>query len=80
MIPWPRLQSDTQGWVTRRRCAGSITIGGGDLFTCALRTTGAVSCWGANDQGQLGTGDYTGRSTPTTIPNFGDGERLRHAL
>ena len=40
-----------------------ITVSSGDKHTCALhRTTGAILCWGVNDQGQASpptTGEYT---------------------
>ncbi|MFT3766507.1 MAG: hypothetical protein QM820_13490 [Minicystis sp.] len=36
-------------------------------YTCGLRSTGALYCWGANGSGQLGTGDMTSVSVPTPI-------------
>lgn len=41
-------------------------------FACALRTDGAVACWGANTLGQLGLGaiDYVSHPTPTNIAGF----------
>lgn len=32
---------------------------------CALLTTGEATCWGVNTSGQLGTGDMTGRLSPS---------------
>ena len=44
--------------------ATAITAGG--FHTCAILTTGAVACWGFNDNGQLGTdGDDT--HVPTKV-------------
>lgn len=34
---------------------------------CALRADRTLWCWGANGDGQLGTGDTTARSTPTRV-------------
>jgi alpha-tubulin suppressor-like RCC1 family protein len=34
---------------------------------CATRASGAFSCWGRNDEGQLGLGDTTARAEPAMI-------------
>ena len=36
---------------------GWTQISAGFSHTCAVRTDGALYCWGANDRGQLGIGD-----------------------
>jgi len=35
--------------------------------SCVIVTGGAVKCWGFGDSGGLGTGDYSHRSTPTSV-------------
>lgn len=40
---------------------GAVQIGLGDGFGCALDETGAVQCWGANSDGQLGRGEASTR-------------------
>jgi alpha-tubulin suppressor-like RCC1 family protein len=48
--------------------AGPATaVCGGEAHTCARLATGAVQCWGANDQGQLGDGSNTERHAPVTV-------------
>lgn len=39
-------------------------IAAGWLHTCAIALDGAAWCWGANDQGQLGTGDLVDSREP----------------
>ncbi|MCA9612330.1 MAG: hypothetical protein KC586_06190, partial [Myxococcales bacterium] len=45
----------------------SIAVGGG--FTCGVRGTGTLWCWGTNSQGQLGLGASapSSTSTPTRV-------------
>jgi alpha-tubulin suppressor-like RCC1 family protein len=46
-----------------------VTVGGS--HTCALRSTGQVSCWGDNFSGQLGTGSFTAPGpTPRSVANL----------
>ena len=43
----------------------SVSVGG--AFTLALRTDGTLWAWGANEAGQLGTGDRTTRQVPVQV-------------
>jgi alpha-tubulin suppressor-like RCC1 family protein len=49
--------------------AAAVTVG--RFHTCALRTNGAVSCWGSNVFGQLGLGDNSEAITPTATVGVG---------
>lgn len=65
----------SDGTVTNRNAPAWVTpsvtdanqISAGWVHTCVLRTGGTVSCWGANNLGQLGTGDFTSRTGPTDV-------------
>jgi alpha-tubulin suppressor-like RCC1 family protein len=46
---------------TSATAARSLT----DAHTCAV-SSGEVYCWGRNESGQLGLGDFAGRTTPTS--------------
>nr|AIF25460.1 RCC1 domain-containing protein [uncultured marine group II/III euryarchaeote SAT1000_51_D10] len=51
--------------------AGSIftgsTITGGLYHTCAILDNKSMKCWGQNEQGQLGLGDYNQRLQPRLV-------------
>jgi hypothetical protein len=47
--------------------SGIVDLHAGYDFSCALLTSGDVSCWGWNDQGQLGDGTTTDRIVPTNV-------------
>lgn len=49
----------------------SISAGGG--HTCAVRTTGALVCWGWNQDGQLGNGGTARRLTPGAVSGLSAG-------
>ena len=52
----------------------SISVGYGS--SCAVLTSGALKCWGRNDQGQIGDGTTTHRNTPTTVSGLSSGVKL----
>jgi len=44
-----------------------IAISTGVTHTCALKSNGAVLCWGDNEHGRLGVNDETDRHVPTQV-------------
>ncbi len=42
-------------------------LAGGDTSTCALDSTGAAYCWGANDVGELGDGATASSTVPVAV-------------
>ena len=47
----------------------AVSIEAGGQHTCAILDNGSVSCWGRNQFGQLGLGNYTARvTTPHHMP------------
>ncbi len=47
--------------------ASAARVAAGARHTCALDGAGRALCWGANESGQLGAGDLTGRDLPTYV-------------
>ncbi len=66
-------------------CAANpiIALSAGGAATCLLRQDGGVSCWGRNDDGQLGDGTITPRSAGVRVSGLTDAVALatgeRHA-
>ena len=48
----------------------AVAISSGVLHTCAILDDGNVSCWGANNNGQLGDGTESTHTTPNSISNI----------
>jgi len=57
-----------------------VEIVAGATHTCALQGGGAMSCWGANGQGQLGTGDLSARFRPTPVTGIASVTEIRAGL
>jgi len=47
---------------------GAFAVATGGNFSCALRGSGSVACWGGNGSGQLGKGDDVPSATPVVVP------------
>ena len=56
--------SDPVAPVTEREYSLVVT---GESHTCALAIDGTTYCWGANSDGQLGTGDTEDARVPTAV-------------
>jgi len=48
-------------------CCGTAALAAGDRHTCALLEGGDVSCWGANEAGQVGDGTTAPRPAPRPV-------------
>ncbi len=45
-------------------------------YACALAQDGTVSCWGANERGQLGDGTQSSRSTPVAVKDVANAVQI----
>jgi alpha-tubulin suppressor-like RCC1 family protein len=49
-----------------------LHLGVASNFSCAVRASGRVFCWGANEAGQLGTGDFATSLVPVEVTGLPD--------
>ena len=56
--------------VTVTGITNATAVTGGLEHTCALKTTGGLSCWGYGGDGELGNNGNSTSSTPTTVVGF----------
>jgi alpha-tubulin suppressor-like RCC1 family protein len=49
-----------------------VQLATGGFHTCALVVGGAVQCWGNNNEGALGTGDWTDAAAPVPVRGIRD--------
>lgn len=45
----------------------ALAVSAGGAFTCALTTSGAAKCFGANDNGELGNGSFDDANQPVDV-------------
>jgi alpha-tubulin suppressor-like RCC1 family protein len=50
----------------------AVDVAAGRGHSCALRSTGAIECWGLNSHGQLGNGDRFNRTTTVAVAGVAD--------
>ena len=58
----------------------AIAIAVGHHHCCAALTSGGVACWGLNTDGQVGTGDYENKNTPTSVVGIGPGVCMLNSI
>ena len=49
------------------------TLATGGESTCVILDNGSVSCWGPNNYGQLGNGNYSSSLSPSLVNSLGEG-------
>lgn len=50
-----------------------VAVSAGVRYTCALAGSGAVYCWGVNDEGELGDGTRISRPAPAPVKGLSSG-------
>ncbi|MCB0978283.1 MAG: carboxypeptidase regulatory-like domain-containing protein, partial [Acidimicrobiales bacterium] len=54
----------------------ATAVSAGDSHTCAIHVSGTVSCWGWNEDGELGNGHNTDSNVPVTVTGITDATQI----
>lgn len=68
------VQCGVGGGCNDGRCDGVVEVAMGHDFTCAVRESGLLVCWGANDNGQLGNGGGGPSFMPVVVERLPSGQ------
>lgn len=68
LLPGQRLQVQ----LAAQAMQDAVRVAAGDYHSLALLANGTVVAWGYNEQGQIGDGTVTGRSTAVPVPGLAD--------
>ena len=63
----PDIWVNTPSWVDLGAGRTATSISAGIAHTCAILDDDNVKCWGLNDDGQLGLGDYDSENIPISV-------------
>jgi cysteine-rich repeat protein len=64
--------SSTKTPVTVSGLSDAVGVAAGSTHTCAVHSSGGVSCWGLNPNGELGDGTTTAKTTPNPVSGISD--------
>src|SRR6185369_13018025 len=64
------------GVCTGGLCDGVTQIMAGQRFACALRSSGAIACWGFNQHGELGDGTMRQSATPVLVAGISNATQI----
>lgn len=53
--------------------ASALKVSAGNGYSCAIKSSGALYCWGDNTYGRLGDGTTTNRAAPTAVSGLSSG-------
>ncbi|WP_428001138.1 fibronectin type III domain-containing protein [Acidovorax sp.] len=83
MLLWLMMAWSLLSGATPARAQGAVPgsvlgepvqqLAAGNEHTCALTAAGGVQCWGRNNEGQLGNGSTTSKSTPQPVTGLASG-------
>jgi alpha-tubulin suppressor-like RCC1 family protein len=53
-----------------------INLSANEFFTCGLRASGEILCWGSGSNGQLGNGSISNRKQPSLVTGVSDAKAI----